>query len=81
MTAERPNESSLSALIVALAGFPVGLFTVTMEYGLATVGCVASTAAELHAVYRSQVSRPAAGEPSADHADVIPLRGEERPRP
>ncbi len=68
-------EPVLSSLVAALAGLPVGLITVTFEYGLAALACVASTAAEVIAVYRSRV--PAvADNPTGDGADVIVLRGE-----
>lgn len=76
MSAEgRPVDDPLvTRLITALAGLPVGLFTVTMEYGLATVACVASTTAELVAVCKSHASAGVdAG--GSEHAEVIVLRG------
>lgn len=69
----------LPAVITAVTGLPIGLFTATMEYGLATLACVASTVAELHAVYRAQVSKVEGAH--VDQADVIPLRGGGGPRP
>jgi hypothetical protein len=66
-------EPVVSSLIAALAGLPVGLMTVTMEYGLAAVACVASTAAEVTAVCRSRAS---ADELRSDDAEVIVLRGD-----
>lgn len=64
----------LPKLITALAGLPIGLLTVTFEYGLATVGCVASTAAELLAVYKLHAPPAAVDRCSDDDvADVIML--------
>jgi len=74
-TAEEPV---LSALIAALAGLPVGLMTATIEYGLAAVACVASTAAQVIAVCRSR-GPAVAPEAGGDDADVIVLRGDGTP--
>lgn len=69
----RSAESLVPALLTAITGLPIGLLTATMEYGLAAVACVASTAAELVAVCRTHASSTD-GE-SVDKAEVIVLRG------
>jgi hypothetical protein len=67
-------EPLLPALVTALSGLPIGLLTATLEYGLAAVACVASTAAELLAVYRSHVHAGPIERSSDNVADVIELR-------
>ena len=76
MSADRTSapEPLIADLVTALAGLPVGLMTVTMEYGLATAACLASTAAELVAVYRAHRPRRVVAD-SGGSADVITLYG------